>query len=151
MDAHGTLTHPSQATLLYHAAILYSRTSMYPGQSRMPTANQQSILVDTEARVAAIFEIAVRHAAVPLHRHAVFPIFMAGMATGSGPNKSFAIDLIARFEDTGIGKNTARTKQLLVEVVNEQSRVASAGGKMEDVDWLHLARVKGLNVVNCGL
>ena len=159
--------------LLFHAAMIYSRTSMYPGQGRMPTANQHSLLADTEARVAAILSLAMPQIPTATNtatnhssssnnsnnnigisttaRHLVFPVFIAGVATALMPNKTAAINTISRLEDSGIGRNTVRTRRLLVLVYEEQARRVQAGGKIEDVDWLQIARAHGLDVVNCGL
>lgn len=133
--------------------MIYSRTSMFPNQRRIPTASQQEVLVDTDRRIRLILCTAAQQIELGQFekRNTVFPIFMAGFATNSPDLKQHAIDLIRALEGKGIGQNTHRTRQLLVAVCEEQRRVVHAGGRMEDVEWMVVAKEKGLNVVNCGL
>ena len=81
----------------------------------------------------------------------MFPLFIAGMASCEQDAKGRAVDLITVFEGKGIGQNTLRTRQLLVAVCEEQNRIVDLGGRMVDVDWLVVARERGLLVLNCGL
>ncbi|EME39143.1 hypothetical protein DOTSEDRAFT_75032 [Dothistroma septosporum NZE10] len=143
-----------QATLRYHAAIIYARTSMFPGQRSIPFAGQQDVVNDTERRVATIMAITseqIKHHMLD-QRGSIFPLFIAAFATGDFRTKEQIIDQIRAFEGQGIGQNTYRTRQLLVAVRDEQLTQASMGpGRMERVDWLEIARQRGLKVVNCGL
>ncbi|KAF7188344.1 C6 finger domain transcription factor nosA [Pseudocercospora fuligena] len=141
------------AVLLYHAATIYSRTSMFRGQRQIPIASQYDINTDTDNRAQAILHVAsqqIENRKVA-SRQSVFPIFMAGFAAKNPDVKLHAIELIKAFEGYGIGSNTYRTRQLLVAVCEEQRRLASIGGRMEDVEWLVIAKERGLSVVNCGL
>ena len=141
------------AILLYHATTIYSRTSMFPGQRRIPIANQLELAADTERRVTIILALAAQQVEQGYldRRNTVFPIFVAGVASLKADSKSQAINLIRAFEGHGIGQNTYRTRQLLLAVCEEQRRVANAGGRMEDVEWLAIATDRGLGVANCGL
>lgn len=150
---------------------------MFPGQRQDPYFAQASALADVENRcsmiiglVAAILasDATTNHQDAHDHkRHVVFPVFLAGVATAQPDLKIQAIDLIRSMEGTvhpstsgpagfggmatsmggGIGQNTHRTRQLLVAVCEEQRRV----GRMESVEWLDVARERGLTTVNCGL
>lgn len=85
-------------------------------------------------------------------RHVGFPLFMAGVATTQPDTKIQAMNLMTAFQrEGGIGQNTYRTRQLLIAVCEEQRAMVGAGGRMEQVDWLALAKERGLSVVNCGL
>jgi hypothetical protein len=84
-------------------------------------------------------------------RHVIFPLLMAGVATTRSDAKVQALDLMKAYEGSGIGQNTYSSRQLLTAVYDEQSRVANGGGRIEDVDWLAVAKGRGLTVVNCGL
>ncbi|EMC91412.1 hypothetical protein BAUCODRAFT_39585 [Baudoinia panamericana UAMH 10762] len=147
------------AYVLYQAAVIYSRTSMFPAQRTIPMANQSEVHADTERRCVSVLALASSHLSngeqvggtLMAQRHFVFPIFMAGVATTQPDVKIQAIDVIKVMETGGIGQNTYRTRQLLLAVCEEQRRVASIGGRMEQVDWLLLAKEKGFNLVNCGL
>lgn len=139
--------------VLYHAAVIYSRTSMFPGQRRIPVANQQDINADTERRVASIISIAASQLERRQldRRHIIFPLFMAGFVTTHPDAKIQALDIIKAYEGTGIGQNTYRTRRLLTAVYEEQRRMAEAGRRIEDVDWPAVAKERSLTVVNCGL
>lgn len=132
--------------------MIYSRTSMFPRQRRI-LANPPDVHTDTERRVLAIIALASESVEAGLleRRHVVFPLFIAGYATLQPDAKVKALDLISAFETTGIGQNTARTRRLLKLVYEQQRQMYDAGGRMEDVDWLAVAREKRLTVVNCGL
>ncbi|KAK3116576.1 hypothetical protein LTR53_002944 [Teratosphaeriaceae sp. CCFEE 6253] len=142
------------AFLLHQASIIYLRTSMFPAQRSIPVADQGEVHADTERRCISILTLASSYLDGELmleRRHAVFPVFMAGVSTTQPDAKVQAIDIIKAMERGAIGQNTYRTRQLLVVVCEEQRRVVSAGGRMETVDWLAVARERGLSVVNCGL
>lgn len=139
--------------VLYYAAVIYSRTSMFPGQRRIPIANLQDMLADTERRVASIITIAanqLEHNHLD-RRHIVFPLFMAGFATSQSDAKVQALDIMKAYEGSGIGQNTYTTRRLLTAVYEEQRKLAEAGRRIEDVDWLAVAKERALTIVNCGL
>ncbi|KAK5132563.1 hypothetical protein LTR08_008880 [Meristemomyces frigidus] len=142
------------AMYIYQAAVLYVRTTMFPGQRLIPIANQADIHIDTERRCQFILTMASADLERGLmeRRHIVFPLLMAGFATTQPDAKIQAINIMTAFQREGsIGQNTHRTRQLLVAVCEEQGAVVSAGGRMEQVEWLALAKERGLSVVNCGL
>lgn len=143
----------AQAYILYQSAMIYSRTSMFPGQRKIPVANQLEVQTDTERRIFSIVSIAISklEAGCLDQRHIIFPLFIAGFATVQPDVKIQALDIMKTFEGSGIGQNTWRTRQLLAAVYEEQRRKANEGERMEDVDWLTVARDRSLMVVNCGL
>jgi hypothetical protein len=143
----------TQAFLLYQAATIYSRTSMFPGQGLIPSANQAAFAADTGIRVSHILTLTVSIVANGDldRREVVFPVFMAGVATNNPNAKAKAIDLLKTLEGHGIGQNTSVVRRLLVGVCEEQTRRVSAGRRMEEVDWLRFGRDRGMSVVNCGL
>ena len=126
---------------------------MFPGQRRIPVANQHEILADTERRVGSIIDIAASQLEDRYlnRRHIIFPLFMAGFATTHPDAKIQALDIIKAYESTGIGQNTYSTRRLLTAVYEEQRKMAEAGRRIEDVDWLAVAKERSLTVVNCGL
>nr|POE63455.1 hypothetical protein CFP56_04358 [Quercus suber] len=144
---------------LFYAAVIYSRTSMYPRQRLSPIANQASIAIDTERRCAHILALTATHMLNDQEqpdffsrRRIVFPIFMAGFATSSPILRGKALDLLRRLEGNGgIGRNTFHTRKLLVAVAEAQHHASQQGMPVEGVDWLNVAQERGLNVVNCGL
>lgn len=126
---------------------------MFPGQRRIPVANLQGILADTERRVMSIIDIATAQleAGQVDRRHVICPLLIAGVATTQPDIKVQALDLMKAYESSGIGQNTYYARRLLGEVFEEQRRVANAGGRIEDVDWMAVAKGRNLTVVNCGL
>lgn len=76
---------------------------------------------------------------------------MAGFATTQPDAKIQALDIIKAFEGTGVGQNTYTMRRLLSAVYEDQRRMANAGRRMEDVDWLAVAKERSLTLVNCGL
>jgi len=83
--------------------------------------------------------------------HIVFPIFVAGVAAQDTDAKVHAINLIRAMEGTGISRNATRSRELLVAVCEEQRARVMAGGHASEVDWITLAKSRGLGVVNFGL
>lgn len=133
---------------------LYATTSMYPGQRLFIFYNMPPVQTTNEIHVSNILEVASRivdEGEMFDARFVVFPLFMAGCATLKPEAKRMAVELIRRLEPHGIAHNTRRTRQLLVAVCEEQSKRAREGRRAEEVEWLALARERGLNVVNCGI
>lgn len=126
---------------------------MFSGQRRIPVANQLNIHADTEQRVLSIISVATSQLEQGQldRRHVVFPLFMAGFATTQPDVKIQALDIMKTYEGSGIGQNTYRTRQLLAAIYEEQRRRADEGGRMEDVDWLTIARERSLTALNYGL
>lgn len=126
---------------------------MFPGQRQIPVANFQGLVADTEQRVMSIISIATTQleAAQSDRRHIIFPLFMAGIVTTQPDAKIQALDLMKAYEGSGIGQNTYSARRLLTAVFEEQRRVADIGGRIEDVDWVMVAKERGLTVLNLGL
>lgn len=130
---------------------------MFPQQRRLGQATtdpDNTTQADTERRVLAILTLTSSNLAAGQQdaaRHTIFPLFMAGFATLQPDAKIKALEIIAAMEGTGIGKNTGRTRGLLKAVFEEQRRAYERGGSVGEVEWLDVARGRGLGIVNCGL
>jgi hypothetical protein len=146
-----------QALSLYHATMIYSRTSMFPGQRIAPLSNGPSTLqADTEHRCSSIVEMAAAYITPGLptqhhSRHIIFPLFLAGMASTNALIKTRAVSVMTTLTAGGIGQNTFMTRTLLQAVIQEQNEMLRMGRRMEEVDWLELAEERDLRVANCGL
>lgn len=148
-----------QAFALYQTAILYSRTSMFPGQRLMGLSNHSALNADTDHRCASILTLAAnllrdqdRYPDLPPRHRMVFPIFIAGVTTASANAQRQALTMMYDHEaHGGIGQNTHQIRLLLAAVQDEQRRAMARGQAMEGVEWPRVARDRGLNVVNCGL
>ncbi|KAF2769318.1 hypothetical protein EJ03DRAFT_293334 [Teratosphaeria nubilosa] len=142
------------AFVMYQAAVIYSRTSMFPQQHLIPTANQAELHTDTERRCMNITNLGASYVQERHQdrRHIVFPLFLAGVVTTNLDAKVRISEIIEALQrNGGIGQNTLQTRKLLQAVIEEQRLALEGGGRIEQVDWLALARSKGLGVVNCGL
>lgn len=153
--AHARLSARAQrlfhhAWTLFRACIIYSHTSMWPGQRVYTSA-------DYAGETAAVAQQILQVSQVIIHnnpgncRFLVFPIFMAGFASDIGSQKMMAIELIQQMESNGIGQNTRVARKALEAVYERQTERFMHTGNSLGVDWLQLMMEQGLTVVNFGL
>ena len=174
--------HPykhNQATLIYHASILYTHTSMFPEQPLYfdPATERRSLVM----AASVILDRATAAFASPNprfeRRYFVFALFIAGAAlavtipprlypsarrssplaggalveSGAGPPR--ALELLRMLDAVSIGRSTAATCRLL-ESVMDASAAARVAGRGEDgpvaVDWIALAEETGVEIVLSG-
>lgn len=137
------------ASTLYRACIIYSHTSMWPGQ-RLETSPDY----DTEIAVASNQILHMTRQALaedrPDCRYFIFPTFMAGYASTDGSQRMHAMDLIRSMEKTSIGRNTTVTRRALAAVYEEQNQRFMNTGQSLDVDWMEVMIERNLMVVNFG-
>ncbi|KAI5251418.1 hypothetical protein E4T42_04273 [Aureobasidium subglaciale] len=138
------------AQLQFSTWVIYSSSSLYPTQSFHLTPSQRS-----ETRLHSLKILSMADAAVTLqnydHHQLVFPIFVAGFASPDMETKARAIASMRVMEGTGISRNATRSRELLGMVYDEQRERILAGGRPEEVDWIDMAKAKGMGVVNFGL
>jgi len=140
----------SQAQLQFSVWILYSNSSLYPTQPFHSNPSQRS-----EIRLHSLKILSIVDAAVALQNYdqhqLVFPVFMVGFASSDAETKSRALALLRVMEGTGISRNATRSRELLSMVFEEQRVRVLNGGRAEEVDWIDVAKAKGMGVVNFGL
>lgn len=85
------------------------------------------------------------------HPAIAFGTFLAGVASPEDEWQLEAIDLLGSMQGLGIGNNAKRAQELLIAVRDEQRDTVLAHGHPEDVDWILLARTRGLDLVDFGL
>ncbi|KIW42503.1 uncharacterized protein PV06_06048 [Exophiala oligosperma] len=138
------------AAALYRACILFSHTSMWPGQ-RLDTSPDY----DTEIAVASnqILQMTMKaHAENRYHcRYLVFPVFMAGFCSTDGAQRMQALDLIRGMEKHSIGRNTTMTRRALAAVYEKQNERFMNTGQSLDIDWMQVMAERDLFVINFGL
>jgi hypothetical protein len=138
------------AATLYRACIIYSHTSMWPGQ-RLETSPDY----DTEIAVASNQILHMTRKALAEDRsycrYLVFPCFMAGFASTDGGQRMQALDLIRAMEKTSIGRNTTVTRKALAAVYEKQNERFMNTGQSLDVDWMTVMKEQDLMVVNFGI
>ncbi|EXJ79209.1 hypothetical protein A1O3_08710 [Capronia epimyces CBS 606.96] len=138
------------AAALYRACILYSHTSMWPGQ-RLETSPDY----DTEIAVASNQILDLTRKALAEDRadcrYLVFPVFMAGFCSLDGAQRMVALDLIRSMERISIGRNTVMTRKALAAVYEKQNERFMNTGQSLDVDWMEVMGERDLRVVNFGV
>ncbi|KAJ9604972.1 hypothetical protein H2200_010361 [Cladophialophora chaetospira] len=147
-------TRPKQiyehAATLYRACIIYSHTSMWPGQ-RLETSPDY----DTEIAVASNQVLQMTRKALAEDRsdcrYLVFPAFIAGFVATDGAQRMSALDLLRGMEKKSIGRNTSVTRKALAAVYEAQNERFMNTGQSLDVDWMEVMNEKNLMVVNFGL
>lgn len=138
------------AAALYRACIIYSHTSMWPGQ-RLDTSPHY----DTEIAVASKQILRMTREALRKDRAGcgwmVFPVFMASVAITDGGQRMLALEILRAIERTSIGRNTANTRRALAVVYEKQNEPFMITGQSLNVDWLEIMIEHDLMVVNFGL
>ncbi|KAI4844621.1 hypothetical protein E4T44_06088, partial [Aureobasidium sp. EXF-8845] len=138
------------AQLQFSLWVIYSNSSLYPTQPFHSNPYQRS-----ETHLHSLKILAIADAVVALQNYdqhqLVFPVFIAGFASSDPETKSRAMALLRVLEGTGISRNATRSRELLSMVFEEQRLMVVNGGRAEEVDWIDVAKVKGMGVVNFGL
>lgn len=140
-----------QAWTLYRALIIYSYTSMWPGQ-RMDTLPDYEAEIATAAQQILQASQAIMQTDSNSSRFLVFPLFMAGYASTVGSEKTAVIDMIQQMEQGCIvGQNTRATRRALEAIYERQNERFMHNGHSLDVDWPQVMAERGISVVNFGL
>jgi hypothetical protein len=136
-----------QSLTLYHACLIYSYTSMWPGQRRGPFEEQ------IEQHASMILQVAksIVNAGRFDLRFIIFPLFMAGASSSSSGQKMVAMDLMLSMEKDGVGRNATTTRHVLQLVCQQQTQQLMCEGHTLDIDWAEIMIQQGLQVVNFGL
>jgi hypothetical protein len=150
----GLTTRPKQlyehAATLYRACIIYSHTSMWPGQ-RLETSPE----LNTEITVASNQILQMTRKALADQRmdcrYLAFPVFLAGFVATDGAQRMNALDMLRALEKTSIGRNTKNTRKALAAVYEKQNERFMNTGQSLDVDWMEVMVENNLTIVNFGL
>lgn len=138
------------AWTLFRACIIYSHTSMWPGQRLFTSPDYAGETAAASQQILHVAQMII--ASNPGHsRFLIFPLFMAGFASDIGNQKMLALDLIQQMEGECIGQNTQVAKKALETIYERQNERFMHTGNSLGVDWLHLMMEQGLTVVNFGL
>lgn len=153
--AHARLSTRAQrlfhhAWTLFRACIIYSHTSMWPGQRVYTSADYSGEIAAVSQQILQVSQAIMTNSPGNC-RFLVFPIFMAGFASDVGNQKMLAIDLIHQMESDGIGQNTQVARKALEAVYERQNERFMHTGNSLGVDWLQLMMEQGFTVVNFGL
>ena len=84
-------------------------------------------------------------------RSAVLALLLAGNASRNEDERYSALELLKRFEETGLGCNTRATRTLFEAILRRKDEL-KASGLPEHVDWILMAQELGWqHLVNFGL
>ncbi|KAJ9294772.1 transcriptional regulator family: Fungal Specific TF [Paecilomyces variotii] len=139
-----------QSISLYHACVLFSYTSMWPGQRLGPEGSPDEELMRHSAAILRIAESIIRAGRFDL-RFIIFPLFTVGVSTPSGSQKMMALDFISSMERAGVGRNATTTRHILQIVYERQTQQLIAMGHSFHLYWVDIMIEQGLQVVNFGL
>ncbi|RHZ68851.1 hypothetical protein CDV55_106546 [Aspergillus turcosus] len=127
-----------QTSLLYHTSLLFSYTSLWPGQRFGPGAAPQEEVRHHAAAVFSVAEAVMAQNKENGWRSVTFPVFLAGSVTPSSDLKVRALDMLSRLEAQEIGRN-ATTIRYLFQVVYEGQMQQSLGvGGPGSADWIEI-------------
>ena len=137
------------AQLQFSIISLYLHSSMYPGQRLRSVRYRDeddyhcSFILTTASKAVANRDI---H-----NHHMVTAIFLAGCVTTVPQEKLLATELLQAMEGTGISRSVSRSLELLRHVQSEQLERQLTGRLAEEVDWIEVARERGIKSINFGL
>lgn len=139
------------AWTLYRACIIYSHTSMWPGQRLDISRDCETEINSASQHILQVSRDIIENDSTS-SQFLVFPLFMAGLASSISREKILAIDLIRQMEQGCIiGENTKATRKALETIYELQHEQFMHNGHSLDIDWFQVMIDKGRTVVNFGL
>ncbi|GKZ35312.1 hypothetical protein AbraIFM66950_005907 [Aspergillus brasiliensis] len=150
-----SLSLPSQSLLqslaiLYHTCLLFSSTSLWPGQ-RLESAGASDDEIHHHAlRILQIVSGIVEKGREGDRRFIAFPLFLAGAVAPTSGLKMMALELLSNLEDGEIGYNSAITCQMLQVFFERQIQHSQRGGHALEVEWVEVLAEHGRPLVNYG-
>ncbi|MCJ1401685.1 hypothetical protein MMC11_004902 [Xylographa trunciseda] len=136
--------------LLYRACLIYSHTSMWPTQRTDTSSGYLEEVSQCASEIIDVVSETVRRRQFE-HGFVVFPLFLAGIATSSAPDKMLAHELMRAMEQESVGNNKRATRKLLEAVYEAQNARRMVVGHSLDVDWIQVMTESKLDVINFGL
>lgn len=134
----------------YRACIIYSHTSMWPGQRADIPAGFETEIMAAAQQILQVAQ-AIVASQTSCSTFLVFPLFMAGYASMAGTQKLLAQELISKIEEKCLGRNIRATKVALDAIYERQNERFLLTGQSLDVDWLQVVAERGLSIVSFGL
>ncbi|XHG05253.1 hypothetical protein AWENTII_008493 [Aspergillus wentii] len=139
-----------QSSALLHTALLFSHTSMWPGQHLGPEAFPEDNIYPHVTAILQIAESAIAEAGGAGQRFVTFPLFLAGAVTTSHEQKMVAMELLSNMTREEMGYNAATTRYILQVVYEQQAQRLMSAGHALNVDWVDIMDQHDLQVVNFG-
>lgn len=139
-----------RASCLCWACLIYSHTSMWPGQ-RLETGAE----FDVEIAIAASEILSTAQKIVTAGRFElrfiVFPVFVAGYASTDGNRKMIAVELLRTLERESVGASITLTRRTLETVYHRQNTRFLLNGQDRDVEWMEVLVEQRVEVIMFGL
>ncbi|KAG2025665.1 hypothetical protein GB937_002385 [Aspergillus fischeri] len=139
-----------QTSLLYHTSLLFSYTSLWPGQCFGLGAAPQEEVRHHAAAVFSIAESVMAQSKENCWRSVTFPVFLAGSVTPSSDLKVIALDMLSRLEVQEIGCNATSIRYLFQVVYERQMQQSRGVGHPGSADWREILAEHGLPLVASG-
>lgn len=144
---HDTDRSVRQTSLLYHTSLIFSYTSLWPGQCLGPGAAPQEEVRHHAAAIFSIAESVMAQSKENCWRSVTFPVFLAGSVTSSSDLKVIALDMLSRLEVREIGRNATSIRYLFQVVYERQMQQSQGVGHPGSADWMEILAEHGLSLV----
>jgi hypothetical protein len=135
---------------LYHTSLLFSYTSLWPGQSFGLGAAPQEEIRHHAAAVFSVAESVMAQSKGNDWCSVTFPVFLAGSATPSSDLKVIALNMLSRLEAQEIGRNATSIRYLFQVVYERQMQQSHGVGHPGSADWIEILAEHGLSLVTYG-
>lgn len=129
-----------QIYVLYRTFVIYTHTSMYPGQLNETFGSDEVATFATEIIDALQLMLAGKEYSP---RSGIFSLFVAGFATTNRSEKQMVLDLLLAVEARDYRGSTEGTRTLLQRIYERQDAAAQEFGDARSVDWLEETQGSG--------
>ncbi|KAL4896413.1 putative Zn(II)2Cys6 transcription factor [Aspergillus ambiguus] len=127
-----------QVTLLFHTALLFSYTSLWPRQ-RLEVGNGSEEEIHHHATmILQLADTMVSRDGECGRQLVAFPMFLAGAVAASSGLKIRAWQLLSSLEEEEMGYNASTTNYLLQLVYERQMQHSRDGSEAFWIDWMEL-------------
>jgi Fungal specific transcription factor domain len=141
-----------QIYTLYRACVIYSHTSMYPGQMAYLTSDGDAA---DDVFTSAMEIIELSRQVVADERWDLqfipFSLFLSGVVSRKKEDKALALKLMTALERESYGENTATMRRLLETIYDKQQATSRNGTPNLEIDWLEVMERSGPRLVMFGM
>ncbi|EAW11142.1 uncharacterized protein ACLA_088310 [Aspergillus clavatus NRRL 1] len=139
-----------QSSLLFHTSLLFSHTSLWPGQHLGREAASEEEIHHHAIAILNLAESTMARGKEIGRRFVTFPLFLAGSTVSSSDVKSMVLEMLSGLEAEEFGRNAATTRYILQVVYERQMQQSQDGGPVWGIDWTDLLAAHGLPLVTFG-
>ncbi|RAL08678.1 uncharacterized protein BO97DRAFT_437458 [Aspergillus homomorphus CBS 101889] len=139
-----------QISILFHTCILFSFTSVYPGQ-RLGSCGVSEETVHHHATII----LQISSTLLSRDRRGdkqliIFPLFLSGAVAASSSLKMMALELLSGLEETDVGSSAATACHILQVIYERQIQHSSRGEHAQEFSWVEVLSEHGLQLVSYG-